>query len=617
MQKKRCTVAQALVQFLNRQYVERDGHKHKFFAGMWGIFGHGNVAGLGQALEEDPSFRYYQARNEQAMVHASVAYAKQMRRLGTFACTSSIGPGATNMISAAAGATINRIPVLLLPGDIFAQRQRGPVLQQLEQSYTFDISVNDCFKPVSKFWDRIYRWEQLAESLPEAMRVLSSPNETGCVTICLPQDLQAEAGLFPTHLFEERVYNIPRYIPDPNSIRFAVEKILSAKKPMIIAGGGILYSEAEKELSEFCSFTKIPSAETQAGKGSLPCSHDLNLGALGVTGTQCANRMASQADLLIAMGTRLSDFTTASGTQFANPSAQFLGINIDSRDAHKYNAFPLLGDCKLALNELLKALKEKNYQSSLFYQEEISSEKKSWSQIRSSLMQSSHGISQSTVLDLINKQLRSHDTMVSAAGSLPGDMHKLIEVQNSSQYHMEYGYSCMGYEIAGALGVKMQKKEGDVFVLVGDGSYLMMHTEIVTSLQEHKKLIIVLINNGKFACIDNLSKSTGSEGFGNEFRYRDDKGTLCGDFIAVDYTTNARSLGAEALCVQSIAEFESALEKARASERTYLIEVKVSESANVPGFDTRWKVPVAEISQSQKVKESRLKYESIFQGDSL
>ena len=615
---KKMTVAQALVRFLHQQYIERDGKQHRFIAGIWGIFGHGNVSGLGQALEENPSFTYLQARNEQGMVHAAAAYAKQSRRLSTYACTSSIGPGATNMLTAAAGATINRLPVLLLPGDIFAKRQGGPVLQQLEHPLSFDCSVNDCFKPISRFWDRIYRWEQMPESLREAMRVLTSPTETGTVTLCLPQDVQTEAGLFPASLFEEHTYSLTRPSPDADAIRQVRDAILRSRRPLIIAGGGVVYSEAEAELAELCSLTQIPCAETQAGKGSLSGTHPQYLGGVGVTGTQSANRLASQADLVIALGTRFSDFTTASGTQFAQ--AKIISVNLGERDAHKYNALPLVGDCKRVLQELKACLQESKFQCSPFYQEDVQKEKRTWSEIRTSWIKpESTGISQSTVLGILNADLHPKDTLVAAAGSLPGDMHKLLEVENPSQYHMEYGYSCMGYEIAGALGAKLCKRDdgGEVFVLVGDGSYLMMNTEILTSVQEAQKLIIVLIINHKFACIDNLSKHCGSHGFGNSFVSRSETGLLDGDTLSVDYLANAQSLGADGTYVSKVQDFEAALKAARRSPKTFVIAVNVSASANVPGYETRWNVPVAELSSSQKVQEARKRYESEFSGSLL
>lgn len=608
--KNKYTVAQALIKFLDKQYVERDGKKHKFFAGMWGIFGHGNVAGIGQALEQYPHFTYYQARNEQGMVHASAAYAKQKRRLSTFACTTSVGPGATNMITAAASATINRLPLLLLPGDTFVHRQGGPVLQELEHSESYSISVNDCFRPISRYWERIYRYEQLPHMMREAMRVLSSPIETGCVTLCFPEDVQTEAGFFDENLFEENIHVIPRYLPEKESLAHVMDKIQSCKRPLLIAGGGVLYSQAERELAEFCKQTKIPCVETQAGKGSLPYYHPSNLGAIGVTGTCCANRIAQQADLVVSVGTRLGDFTTASGTQFQNPSVKFVNINLNSRDAHKYNAFPVFADAKIALKELTERALDKKFQSSLFYQEDYSKEKESWYELRSSLFSNKEGISQASVLDILNRQLTEEDTLIGAAGSLPGDMHKLLDISKSSQYHMEYGYSCMGYEISGGLGVRFAKDKGEVFVLVGDGSYLMMHTELLTSLQEEKKLIIILIVNHKFACIDNLSKSTGSLGFGNEFRYRNSESQkLDGDFLRVDYAQNAKSLGVDSLSVKNIGEFEVALKRARSSKKSFLISVEVSESANVPAYETQWNVPVAEIAFSETVKKARKEYE--------
>lgn len=587
------TVAQAVVEFLSKQFVERDGKRHRFICGVWGIFGHGNVAGLGQALESNPVLTYYQARNEQAMAHAAIAFAKQKRRLQTFACTSSIGPGATNMVTAAALATINRLPVLLLPGDIFAKRQKGPVLQQLESPLGPDLSVNDCFKPVSRFWDRIYRWEQLLESLPEAMRVLSSNVETGCVTICLPQDVQVESGDFPSSFFEPHVQFISRHIPDASALDMALSLIKKAKRPLIIAGGGVNYSEAEQALAELCKMTGIPCSETQAGKGALSFTHEQNLGAIGVTGTSAANYVARTADLVIAVGTRLSDFTTASGTQFNNPDVKFIGVNTDPRDAAKYSALSLLGDCRATLEELHKRLVENNYRVSPFYQEEIGNSRAKWMKIRSSYCypENSGDLSQAEVLGILNEQLSLKDTVVAAAGSLPGDMHKLMHVHSSQQYHMEYGYSCMGYEVAGGLGIRFAKPEGDIFVLVGDGSYLMMHTEISTSIQEKKKLIVVVFINHKFASIDRLSRSCGSQGFGNEFRSRGEDGFLSGSNLEIDYVLNAKSLGANATYVQKRQDLTKAIAEARASDKTFLIAVELDPASSVPAFDTYWEVP--------------------------
>lgn len=610
MTTQKLTVAQAIIKYLAAQAVARDGRTQKFFAGVWGIFGHGNVTGLGQALEEDQSLTYYQARNEQAMVHAAVAYAKHKRRLQTFACTSSIGPGATNMVTGAALATINRLPVLLLPGDIFAKRQPGPVLQQLECNNTLDVSVNDCFRPVSRFWDRIYRWEQLLESLPEVMRVLTSPSETGAVTLCLPQDVQTEAADFPARFFEPTTHYISRPLPDRELTDQVVAKILAAKSPMIIAGGGINYGEAEQELVRFCKVTKIPSAETQAGKGAMPHDVEQNLGAIGSTGTSAANLIARDADLIIAIGTRLSDFTTASGTQFRNPERQFVSINIDARDACKYRSLALVGDCKATLKVLTERLLEKSFCVSAAYQQEIVAKRAEWIETRDRAMAPRQGLSQPEALRIINEQLKQDDVMIAAAGSLPGDMHKLINVTNSRQYHMEYGFSCMGYEVAGGLGVRMANEDGDVFVLVGDGSYLMMHSELLTSIQEKQKIIVVVFVNQKFASIDGLSQFCGSTGFGNEFRFRAENGSLKGPSLEVDFAMNARSLGAESMNVSSSDELAKALCDARMAEKSVLIAVHIQDKSSVGSFETQWNVPVAEVSKLPKVQEARQRYES-------
>ncbi len=610
MSTTKLTVGQAIIKFLAAQRVARDGHTQNFFAGMWGIFGHGNVTGLGQALEEDKSLTYYQARNEQAMVHSAIAYAKHKRRLQTFACTSSIGPGATNMVTGAALATINRLPVLLLPGDIFAKRQPGPVLQQLESNASLDISVNDCFKPVSRFWDRIYRWEQLIESLPEVMRVLTSPSETGAVTLCLPQDVQTEAADFPNRFFEPTTHFIARPLPDRELVGFAVEKIRKAKRPVMIAGGGVNYSEAEQELLRFCEHTGLPVAETQAGKGALPHDAAQNLGAIGATGTSAANLIAREADLIIAVGTRLSDFTTASGTQFQNPDREFVSINIDARDACKYRSLALVGDAKATLALLAAQLRKKAYEVSSEYRQEIAAKRTEWNEIRSLAIQSrGAGLSQAEALGIINSGLKKDDVMVAAAGSLPGDMHKLMNVENSRQYHMEYGFSCMGYEVAGGLGIKMAKDSGDVFVLVGDGSYLMMHSELLTSIQERQKIIVVVFVNQKFASIDGLSQFCGSAGFGNEFRFRADN-ELKGPSLEVDFALNARSFGAESINVSTGDDLKRAIEKARRLEKTTLIAVHIQDKTGVSSFETQWNVPVAEVSKLPKVQEARKRYES-------
>ncbi len=607
----RLTTAQAIIRFLKAQWIERDGKRHPFFAGMWGIFGHGNVAGLGQALEQDGEFTHYFPRNEQAMVHIAAAFAKQHRRLRTFACTTSIGPGATNMVTAAAGATINRIPVLLLPGDIFSHRNVGPVLQQLEYPLSHDVSVNDCFKPVSRYWDRINRPEQILTSFPEAVRVLTDPAETGAVTIALPQDVQAEAYDFPEDFFEKRVQCISRTLPDVSQLNRAVEIIRMSKNPLIIAGGGVIYSEAEEALTRFCNTTGIAVGETQAGKGSLPWNHTCNVGAVGVTGTLAANRISKEADLVICVGTRLSDFTTASKTQFQNRDVKFIGINVASRDTHKQGALPLMGDARATLNKLHDMLTEEGYSVSSGYKETIQSLKAAWNKEADRIVgsQKESNITQGELIGLVNEFMSEKDTVVCAAGSLPGDMHKLWRVENGDQYHMEYGYSCMGYEIAGGLGVKFAKEEGDVFVMVGDGSYLMMHTEIVTSLQEDKKLIIVLLDNHGFGSINGLSKSCGSLGFGNRFRYRDPKtGKLTGDFLEIDYLKNAKSLGAHGVEAKTRDQFKNALSEARDSTRTTVIVVELEPSRG-PSYDSWWDVPVADVSEMPTVQKARENYE--------
>ena len=606
------TSAQATIQFLNQQYVERDGQEHKFINGVWGIFGHGNVAGIGEALEQNRDLKHYLPRNEQGMVHAAVAYAKQHKRLKTYACTTSIGPGATNMITAAAGATINRLPVLLLPGDIFSRRNVGPVLQQLEHTNSFDVSVNDCFKPVSVFWDRINRPEQIITSLKEAMRVLTNPEKTGAVTICLPQDVQAEAYNYPENFFQKKVWSIERNVPSENSLAKAASLIKESSRPLIIAGGGIIYSDAENMLSAFCKNSGIPITETQAGKGSLPWDHKQNLGAIGVTGTNAANLIAQKADLVICIGSRLSDFTTASKTLFNNKDVKFISINVSSFDAYKHSSLSLVGDAKSCVEDLNNRLNSQGFTVSQKYEKEIITLKEAWDKEVDRIfdLNNEPQISQGEVIGIVSNFMEEQDTVVGAAGSLPGDMHKLWRTKNGSQYHMEYGYSCMGYEVAGGLGIRMAKKEGDVFVMVGDGSYLMMNSEIVTAVQEDQKMIIILVNNHGFGSINNLSLSLGSKGFGNQYKKREiDTNDYTGDRIHVDYIAHAKSMGIDAVRVQKKNEFENALNKAKKNTNSILIEVLVDKNIRVPGYGAWWDVPVAEVSASEKVKEVRVQYD--------
>ena len=612
------TMAQAIIRYLNNQYVERDGKENKFIAGVWGIFGHGNVAGIGEALEQNKDLKHFLPRNEQAMVHTAVAYAKQNTRMKIFACTRTIGPGATNMVTAAAGATINRLPVLLLPGDIFSRRNVAPVLQQLEHTNSPDISVNDCFKPISVFWDRINRPEQIISSLPEALRVLTDPIATGAVTLSLPQDVQAEAYDYPDHLFNKRVWAVPRNMPSEESLASAAAIIKKATNPVIIAGGGVIYSDAEKTLNEFCNNTGIPVGETQAGKGAIPWNHSQSLGAIGVTGTSAANIISRDADLIICIGTRISDFTTASKTLFQHPGVTFLSINVSPFDAHKHSSVSLIGDAKKSLQTLNHILKNDGFSISVKFRAKIKQQKNNWNQEVDRIfnLKNEPAVSQGEVIGLISDCMTEDDTVVCAAGSLPGDMHKLWRTVNGNQYHMEYGYSCMGYEIAGGLGIRMAKQSGEVFVMVGDGSYLMMNSEIVTAVQENQKLIIVLINNHGFGSINGLSLSLGSEGFGNQYRQREkETGEYTGDELPVDYTAHAKSMGIDAVKVKTKQRLEKSIRQARENDGSTLIEILVDRSVGVPGYEAWWDVPVAEVSESDGVTKIRKEYNKKKKGE--
>jgi 3D-(3,5/4)-trihydroxycyclohexane-1,2-dione acylhydrolase (decyclizing) len=608
----RLTAAQAAIAYLKNQYSERDGQQFRFFAGCLGIFGHGNVAGIGQALEQDPGLRYYLFRNEQAMVHAATAFAKTSFRMRALVCTSSIGPGATNMITGAATATINRLPVLLLPGDIFARRNVAPVLQQLESPSTQDISVNDCFKPVSRYWDRIERPEQLLTSLPEAMRVLTSPAETGAVTIAFPQDVQAEAFDFPEKFFAKKVWVIPRNRCDQALLQRGAEWIRVAKKPLIVAGGGVLYSQASEALAQFAEATGIPVCETQAGKGSLPFDHRQQLGAVGVTGTPGANIVAREADLILGIGTRYSDFTSASKTAFQNPAVRFININVAEFDAYKHAALPLTGDARLTIAELQQALGNFSIEES--YRTKINEFRARWENEVDRIygIHQAPPITQGEVIGIVNNFTKPSDIVVCAAGSLPGDLHKLWRTRQPGGYHMEYGFSCMGYEIAGGLGAKMADPSREVYVLVGDGSYLMMAQEIVTSIQEGFKLNIVLLDNHGFSSIGGLSRACGNEGMGTNYRYRrTDKndGKYDGDLLPVDFAANAASLGAWTARAQTGNELKAALTAAREQRRTSVVVVETSYDERVPGYESWWDVPIAEVSERETVKAARRSYE--------
>jgi 3D-(3,5/4)-trihydroxycyclohexane-1,2-dione acylhydrolase (decyclizing) len=612
----RLTMAQALVRFLANQYVERDGTEQRLFAGCFGIFGHGNVAGVGQALQQyADTMPYYQARNEQAMVHATSAYARQKNRLQTLACTSSIGPGATNMVTGAALATINRLPVLLLPGDIFASRGPDPVLQQLEAAHDGTLSVNDCFRPVSRYFDRIVRPEQIIPAALAAMRVLTNQAETGAVTLALPQDVQAEACDFPEEFFEKRVWRVGRPVPEAELVEVAAVLVREADRPMVVSGGGTIYSGATEALKRFAERTGIPVAETQAGKGSMTYDHPLALGAVGATGTFAANRAAREADLIIGVGTRWSDFTTASKTAFQNPNVRFVNINLADFDVHKHAGLALVGDARATLEALERALD--GYEVEAEYREQSRRANADWDREVERLYTLDHGPlpAQSEVLGVVNSFSGPEDVVVCAAGSMPGDLHKLWRTRDPKGYHVEYGYSTMGYEIAGGLGVKMAAPEREVYVMCGDGSYLMMNSEIVTSIQEGYKLTVVLVDNSGFSSIGALSRSVGSQGFGTHYRYRKnasiglDSEDESGEVLPVDLATNAESLGAHVSRTTSVDELRDALEDARQADGTVVIHIPVDRYEGVPDYESFWDVPVAEVSEMETVVAARKEYE--------
>jgi len=606
---RRLTTAQALVQLLMAQQTERDGETRPFLAGCFGIFGHGNVGGLAQALHQyRHQFRYILGRNEQAMVHASAGFARMSNRLRAFACATSIGPGASNLVTGAAGATINRLPVLLIPADMPASRTPRPVLQQVELPWTASVSVNDALKPVSKYWDRIERPEQLLWSAPEAIRVLTDPAETGAVTLALPTDVQAEAYEFPEEFFRPRVWHIPRPLPDPDRLAEAAAMIAAAEKPLIVAGGGVIYSEASEALARLVESTGIPIVETHAGKGSLRYDHPGNLGPLGVNGVPGAFEMAQEADLVIGIGTRWTDVTSVSQTAFANPEVRFINVNIASFDAHKFSGLPLVGDARAVVEALADRLA--GHQVDPSRREKAARLNREWDAEvdRYSALGNLPLPSQGEVVGAVSAAAGPGDVVVSAAGSLPNDLQKLWRSRDPKSYHVEYGYSCMGYEIPGGLGVKMAAPEREVFVMVGDGSYLMMPSEIVTAVQEGIKLIIVLVQNHGFASVGALSRRLGTEGFGADYRRRGEDGLLSGDRLPVDLAANAASLGAKVIRVDGVAELRQALEEARTATETTLIHIETDPQVHVPRFFW-WDVAVAEVSDSEAVQEARESYE--------
>ncbi|PHC86960.1 3D-(3,5/4)-trihydroxycyclohexane-1,2-dione acylhydrolase (decyclizing) [Bacillus wiedmannii] len=633
MQTVRMTTAQALVKFLNQQYVEFDGKQQKFIKGIFTIFGHGNVVGLGQALEEDAGeLEVYQGRNEQGMANAAMAFAKQKHRKQIMACTSSVGPGSANMITSAATASANNIPVLLLPGDVFATRQPDPVLQQIEQTHDLSISTNDAFRAVSKYWDRVNRPEQLMTAMIQAMRLLTNPADTGAVTICLPQDVQGEAWDFPSYFFQKRVHRIERRLPTKASLADAVEMIKKKKKPIMICGGGVRYAEAAEELKQFAETFRIPFGETQAGKSAIESNHPYNLGGIGVTGNLAANTIAKEADLVIGIGTRFTDFTTASKQLFQNKEVEFLNINISEFHANKLDALKVIADAKEALLALIDELQAIEYQSS--YTVEIDDAKEAWETELARL----HNIrftgqgftpeveghfdenlneyvdalgtelTQTAVIGQINTLLEEDAIIVGAAGSLPGDLQRMWKPRKPNTYHMEYGYSCMGYEVAGALGAKLAEPSKEVYAMVGDGSYQMLHSELVTSLQENKKINVLLFDNSGFGCINNLQMGNGMGSFGTEFRYRNQETRkLNGAIMKIDFAASAAGYGVKTYHVTSLEQLQEALIDAKKQTVSTLIDIKVLPKTMTNGYESWWHVGIAEVSKSQSVQAA---YES-------
>ncbi|GAA1479991.1 3D-(3,5/4)-trihydroxycyclohexane-1,2-dione acylhydrolase (decyclizing) [Gordonia sinesedis] len=618
----RLTVAQATVRFLASQYVERDGDRTKFFAGCFGIFGHGNVAGLGQALlqseiddadnDREPSLRYVLGRNEQAMVHSAVAYARMKDRLQTWAVSASVGPGSTNMITGAALATINRLPVLLLPADTFATRVSAPVLQELELPSSGDVTVNDAFKPVSRYFDRVWRPEQLPAALLGAVRVLTDPVETGAATVAIPQDVQAEAFDWPESLFAERTWHVARPLPERRVIAEAADIIASAQRPLIVAGGGVIYSGATDALARFVGRTGIPVAQTQAGKGSLPYDHAASVGAIGSTGTTAANALAADADVVIGIGTRYSDFTTASRTAFTSADVRFVNINVASLDSVKQGGLSVVADAHEAIEALDDLLARHSVAPE--YRQRVTDLAAEWDEtvtrayspatVGTNVATGEEALTQGTVIGMVNETSDPRDVVVCAAGSMPGDLHKLWRTRDAKGYHVEYGYSCMGYEVAGGLGVRMACPDRDVFVMVGDGSYLMMATELVTAIQENLKVIVVLVQNHGFASIGSLSESLGSQRFGTSYRYRGPDGRLDGTTLPVDLAANAASLGADVIRATTAAELADAIKAAKAAETTTVIHVETDPMIGAPDSESWWDVPVSEVSTLASTRQA-------------
>ena len=610
----RLTTAQAVVRYLQRQFSERDGRRQRLIAGIFGIFGHGNVAGMGQALEEcGVGLPYYQPRNEQSMVHTAAAYAKAQQRLSAFACTASIGPGSTNMVTGAALATVNRLPVLLLPSDYYATRHQGPVLQQIEHPISADVSVNDCFRPVSRFFDRITRPEQLLTALPEAMRVLTDPAETGAAVISLPQDIQAHAWDFPGRFLDPVVWRIDRQMPNGQRIQEAADLIRNARRPMIIAGGGVHYSEAWDDLQQFAEQIGIPVGETFSGRGAMRASSDWLLGGFGITGTPSAGRIAAQADLLICVGTRLTDFTTGSHAAFQCPGLKVISINVSAHDAYKIGALPIVADARECLRELAAACREVRTDAS--WAEEVREARQGWEKrLREEVLVDHAGeiLSQGQLVRILNEEARSGDTVIAAAGGPPGDLHKLWDATGGRACHLEFGFSCMGYEIPAGLGVRLAQPEGEVFVLVGDGTYLMNPTEIVTAMQEGLKITLIISENHGFQVIRQLQMAKAGRSFGNEFRARDTAShRLEGDYLPIDFAQNAASLGARVWRASTPDEIRAALREARRERhRPCALIVETEKHRYLPGSGVWWDVAPAEVSSNRITQDLRTSYEN-------
>ncbi|WP_198672718.1 3D-(3,5/4)-trihydroxycyclohexane-1,2-dione acylhydrolase (decyclizing) [Photorhabdus sp. CRCIA-P01] len=632
MNKSTMTMAQALVKFLNQQYVEADGEQYSFIRGVFTIFGHGNVVGLGQALEQDPGhLTVYQGCNEQGMAHIATGFAKQKKRKQIFAVTSSVGPGSANMVTAAATATANRIPLLLLPGDLFACRQPDPVLQQVEQFHDYTISTNDCFRPVSRYWDRISRPEQLMSAMINAMRVLTDPANTGAVTICLPQDVQGEIWDFPDYFFQKRIHRIERRPASAAMINDAVALINRKKKPLLICGGGVRYSEAHNAFRQFTEHFNIPFAETQAGKSAVIADHPFNCGGLGTTGCLAANLIAKEADLIIGVGTRFTDFTTASKSLFQHPEVEFLTINVAEFDACKLDAIPVVSDAQAGLNAIAEQLIQLNYRSG--YQDEIHQARETWRKELNRLFEIEYQadftpeipghlddklaeysqtlqtrLTQTRVLGLLDKYLEPEAIIVGASGSLPGDLQRLWQPKQPDTYHLEYGYSCMGYEIAAAIGAKLACPNQPAYAIVGDGAYMMLHSELQTAVQENIKITVLLFDNAGFGCINNLQMSQGMGSFGTENRYRNpESGNMDGKLIKVDFAKNAESYGCKSYRVHDEQQLLYALQEAQKQTVPVLIDIKVLPKTMTHDYESWWRIGTAQVAENPAIESAAKK----------